>query len=204
MTCVCFHNWVKDFQPLEFSPYHYIQIVENWGIQEGNVVITLLVSSLFEIKVYYLGNLNIYMLLYVMHILDIYKCMYVYTCIRYEHKLSNKKETIKACYLHTLEINYVPIPQPLTFALTVLPGTFLLSSNSSHLDFIQILDQMLFPQRSQTVLSTNAQFSLHFIFLNLLIFFFLSLKGVLHFFLIVFQLTPYTWFACLVLPKCKL
>ena len=56
------------------------------------MVITLLVSSLFEIKVYYLGNLNIYMLLYVMHILDIHKYMYVYTCIRYERKLSNKKE----------------------------------------------------------------------------------------------------------------
>lgn len=56
------------------------------------MVITLLVSSLFEIKVYFLGNLNIYMLLYVIYILDIHKYMYVYTYIRYERKLSNKKE----------------------------------------------------------------------------------------------------------------
>lgn len=56
------------------------------------MVITLLVSSLFEIKMYFLGNLNIYMLLYVIYILDIHKYMYVYTYIRYERKLSNKKE----------------------------------------------------------------------------------------------------------------
>ena len=56
------------------------------------MVITLLVSSLFEIKVYFLGNLNIYMLVYVIYILDIHKYMYVYTYIRYERKLSNKKE----------------------------------------------------------------------------------------------------------------